>query len=397
MTFDEKLQAVQKSLREQNIEGWLLYDFRRSNSLAQIFLEIPTDTLLTRRLFYWIPQQGTPIKILSSLEAHVLNHLPGEQWTYKNWQELEKLLFSIEHKKGHIAMEYSPSNALPVVSKVDAGMVEWIQKGGGQVVSSANLLQRYTAVWSEEQVQSHLAAADVLNEIVDHTWAFITQAITSKTKLNEYQVQQFMLNEMQKQGCVTEHAPICAVNVHSSNPHYEPHQETASLVERGDWILLDLWCKQKHPHAVYADITRVGVAALEPTPQQQIIFQIVKKAQEIATQFVRDRYEKSLPIQAWEVDQVCRDYINQEGYGEFFIHRTGHNIGEELHGSGANLDNFETHDFRELLPGTCFSIEPGIYLPQQFGVRLEYDVYLDYAGHLLVTGGIQKEIACLKI
>jgi Xaa-Pro aminopeptidase len=397
MNFETKLKEVQSDLVKQDIQGWLIYDYRRSNMLAYKFLGIPSDKMATRRFFYWIPQRGEPIKIVPLIEPYTLDHLPGLKWTYKGWQDLERLIFSIAVENKKIAMEYSPYNALPNVSKVDAGTIELLKRAGAQVMSSANLLQSYTSVWTSEQVQSHLLAAQVLENIVDRTWTFIEQSLQQGIPLDEYKVQQFMLQGMQEADCYTEDRPTCAVNAHSADPHYHPTPEQALPIVAGDFILLDLWCKQKIPHAVYADITRVGVAASQPTPRQKEIFNIVKGARDVATAMVKEYYENQRPIQGWQVDQACRNFIQDAGFGDYFIHRTGHNIGEEVHGPGANLDNLETHDYRLLLPGTAFSVEPGIYLPQEFGVRLEYDIYLDPAGQMRITGGIQEELVCLKV
>ena len=395
MKFSQKINEVQAALREQRIDGWLLCDFRGNNSLIYPFLEIPSDRFLTRRFYYWIPQMGNPAKIVSLIEPHALDHLPGETRYYRTWQDLEAMLCSITAGNKTIAMEYSPNNSIPVISKVDAGTIDLIRSNGAQVVSSANILQRYTSVWSEEQLESHLMAASVLDSVVELTWGFIRESLRSNRQINEYEVQQFMLDEMIKRGCVVDHPPICAVNENSADPHYGPLESSSKPICPDDFILLDLWCKQDRSHAVYADIARVGVAASHPTPLQQQIFDIVKNARHKGVDFITSHMEDHKEVQGWQVDQICRDFIHQSGYGEFFIHRTGHNIGEAVHGSGANLDNFETHDFRCLLPGTCFSVEPGIYLPGQFGVRLEYDVYLYPEGKVLITGGIQTEIICL--
>lgn len=397
MSFESKLREVQSILMEQEIDGWLLYDYRRSNSLAHAFLEIPSDTMTTRRFFYWIPQKGEPIKIVPLIEPYTLDHLPGLAWTYQSWQDLEHLLFSIATENRTIAMEYSPYNALPNISKVDAGTVELIRKGQAQVVSSANLLQRYTSVWTPAQFQSHLAAAHALERIADRTWAFIESSLQLRSPIDEYKVQQFMLRAMEEEGCHTADRPTCAVNGHSADPHYHPTSDQALPIARGDFILLDLWCKQKVPHAVYADITRVGVAAAQSAQKQKEIFNIVKNARDVATLMIKEYYENQRPLEGWQVDQACRNVIQEVGLGDYFIHRTGHNIGEEVHGPGCNLDNLETHDDRQLLAGTCFSVEPGIYLPHEFGVRLEYDIYLDPAGHMLITGGIQEELVCLQV
>lgn len=396
-SLENKIAKIRHELAQQQMDGWLLYDYRHSNPLVYQLLEIPNDKMTTRRFFYWIPKTGEPIKIVPLIEPYTLDHLPGKKLTYKGWQELEQLLFSIAMKNVKIAMEYSPYNALPNISKVDAGTIELLQQWGASIVSSANLLQAYTSVWSSNQLQSHLEAAEHLNKIVGLAWTLIEDALQKGTSIDEYHVQQFILEEMEKADCTAADAPTCSVNAHSADPHYHPTAHSFSPIRRGDFILIDLWCKKKQLHSVYADITRVGVAAPQPTQKQKEIFTIVKKAQEVATAMVKDRFENQLPLQGWEVDQACRDVIQAEGYGDYFIHRTGHNIGEEVHSTGANLDNFETHDYRELLPGTCFSVEPGIYLPGEFGVRLEYDIYLDFSRKIRVTGGVQKEIVCFNL
>ncbi|MFI0435696.1 MAG: M24 family metallopeptidase [Parachlamydiaceae bacterium] len=395
--IEKKMDDVRSDLVKFEIDGWLLFDYRRSNPLAHRFLEIPHDQMVTRRFFYWIPQIGNPIKIVPFIEPYTLDHLPGIKKTYKGWEELEQILHFITKGNGKIAMEYSPYNALPNISKVDAGTVELIQKWGCRVVSSANLLQRYTSVWTLDQVNSHLKSAEILENIVEKTWKLIEDSLQQGIVLDEYRVQQFMLEEMNESGCQTQDWPTCAVNAHSSDPHYHPTKETACLIFPGDFILLDLWCKEKSQHAVYADITRVGVAASHPTKKQEEIFNVVKGARDAATAMIKDEYEHDRPIEGWQVDRVCRNYICDAGFGDYFIHRTGHNIGEEVHGSGANLDDFETHDFRQLLAGTGFSVEPGIYLPGEFGIRLEYDIYLDPAGKMRITGGVQEKLKCLNV
>lgn len=392
MRFEEKLSETQQMLTERKLNGWLLYDFRRTNDLACQFLEIPPQQLLTRRFFYWIPAKGTPVKIVHIIEDQALNHLPGKTLHYRSWQEIETHLASVIPHGTCIAMEYSPRNAIPYVSKVDAGTIELVRDLGVEVSSSADLLQRYTSVWDAHKLQSHLAAAEVLCTTVDNAWRLIGDCLNSGKPITEYTVQQFILQEFERQGCTTDDSPICAVNAHSANPHYCADASHATKIKKGDFILIDLWCKQKLPRAVYADITRVGVAAPSPTERQQEIFNIVKEARDTATQLVRTRFATTQLLMGCEVDQCCRNIINAAGYGPNFIHRTGHNIDEKDHGNGANLDNLETQDYRRLLPGTCFSIEPGIYLPGEFGVRLEYDVYIHPSGDVQVTGGIQEEI-----
>lgn len=394
MDFSSRLHSIQQSLQKASWDGWLLYDFRKTNDLACRFLEIPHNKMCTRRFFYWIPARGNPIKIVHRIESHVLEHLPGESVLYSSWSELDGQLKILEGLK-KIAMEYSPRNSIPYVSKVDAGTVDLVRSFGVEVVSSADLLQQYTSVWSPDQLESHLVATNVLEEAVAKAWKLIGKAVAEKKKISESDVQQFLLDEFERRGCFAEEPPICAVNAHAADPHYSPSPPTATLIKPNDFVLIDLWCKQKKPQAVYSDITKVGVVAAKPTVQQQKIFNLVKEARDAAMTLLQQRLQAGKPIMGWEVDQACRDVIEKAGFGPYFTHRTGHNIGERDHGDGANIDNFETQDRRLLLPGTCFSIEPGVYLPGEFGVRLEHDVYLEPDGCSLRTTPLQTELVLI--
>jgi Xaa-Pro dipeptidase len=388
----KKIDRAKNLLKEQNIDGWLLYDFRRSNALACRFLDIPQEQLLSRRFYYWIPKEGEPVKLVSSVE-NPLAHLPGKTVVFRSWEELEERLKDLLSSSQTVAMEYSPFGAVPEVSRVDGGTIELIRQYVPKIVSSGDLLQEFTSVWDEKKWQSHLFAASVLDGIAKGAWAWITEQVRQGNSIYEYDVQQWMVQAMSEKGCTTDHPPICAVNAHSADPHYAPLATLSSKIQKGDFILIDLWCKSKEKGAVYADITRIG--AFAPTPKQLQIFQIVKKAQSSALAFVKERVLNKAPLHGYEVDRVCRNVIAEAGYQDFFLHRTGHNIDELDHGPGAHLDDFETHDLRLLLPGTCFSIEPGIYLKGEFGVRLEYDVFLHPGGEVIVTGGIQEEIELL--
>lgn len=385
------ISRIQQLLSEQNIDGWLLYDFRRSNSLCCKFLKIPDSTLLTRRFFYWIPQKGEPIKIVTTVE-NPLPHLPGIERRFKSWADLETLLAEILKNSPKVAMEYSPFGAVPEISRVDGGTIDLVRRAGAEVVSSGNLLQTLTAKWDENKWKLQQEAAGILDNIAASTWEWLAKGLGSIT---EYDVQQYMLQEMERANCITNHPPICAINVHSSDPHYAPTKVGSPIIKKGDWILIDLWCKKNLPSAVYGDITRVGVAAIKPTERQQQIFKCVQSAQQAALDFIKKRYANQTPIMGYEVDRICRDVIEKAGFGDAFLHRTGHNIDEDDHGPGAHIDDLETHDTRFLLPGTCFSIEPGIYLKGEFGVRLEYDVFLHPDGEVIVTGGIQDSIKVL--
>lgn len=385
-----KIEKAQQLLSQEGIDGWLLYDFRRSNPLACHFLKIPAEGLLSRRFFYWIPKKGNPIKFVSFVE-NPLKHLPGETTAYRSWQDLENQLQTLLKNK-KIAMEYSPRNAIPAISKVDGGTLELIRSFDATVISSGNLLQQFTSVWDDKKIKMHREVALILNQTVEKTWDWIAQKLESSTFITEWDVQQFVVTELRKADCIFEHPPIAAVNHNSANPHYSPNEENAEQVKKGDFILIDLWAKLNLPEAVYADITRVGIAREKPTNKEEEIFTIVREAQLAAITYIEKRHAVGHAILGCDVDDICRNVIEASGYGSFFVHRTGHNIDEEDHGHGAHIDNLETHDDRMLLVNTCFSIEPGIYLSGEFGVRLECDVLLLENGQVEVTGGLQSEL-----
>lgn len=395
--MEDKLKKIQQLLARDALDGWLLYDFRKSNDLACRFLELPSEKMFTRRFYYWIPIEGTPIKIVSRIEEHALDHLPGALRTYSTWQELETRLAEVLLGNHRIAMEFSPRNAVPYISKVDGGTIDLVRSFGVEIVSSGDLLQEFTSVWDGRKLAQHLEAAIVLEDAVGSAWQLIHESLNRGRAISEYDVQQYILSYFETHDCVTSGAPICAVNENSANPHYEVTKAGARNIRHGDFILIDLWAKCKEPQSVYADITRVGVAGRQATQRQKDIFEIVKKAQQSAFEFLTSRYIAQIPIMGWEIDQVCRQVIVDAGFGPYFFHRTGHNIDEEDHGDGAHLDHLETHDRRRLLPGTCFSIEPGIYLKGEFGVRLEYDVYLTPGGLPRITTGVQHEIVTLDV
>lgn len=395
MKADVKIKEAQQAMMDQHIDGWLLYDFHGMNDLAREFLHIPQEEHLTRRFFYWIPAKGEPLKIVHAIEPHALDHLPGKKEIYLKWQTLEEILKSTLKGIKSTAMEYSPKNAVPYVSKVDGGIIDLIRDCGTTVVSSASFIQNFTCLLDDEQLITHLEAAQVLDDTVSRAWDVISSALKEGRTLTEYDMQQWILREFDKRGCVTSGTPICAVNAHAADPHYYPQEKSSSAIKKGDFILIDIWCKKKTPRAIFADICRVGVAAKEPTSRQNEIFQIVRKAQKEATDFLQRRYSSGKEVKGWEVDAVSRKVIVDAGYGEFFTHRTGHNIYTHSHGPGANLDSLETMDVRPLIPRMCFSVEPGIYIPEELGVRLEHDVYISPESGIQITGGFQDEIKTL--
>ncbi len=395
MSLLEKIALIQKQLREQAIDGWLLYDFHGSNRLAHEILEIPADVVLTRRFFYWIPQKGEPAIILHRIEEQSTPLLPGKKYLYLSWLELEEVLAKTLKKAKRVAMEYSPRNSNPYVSMVDAGTVEMVSSLGVEVVSSADLIQYFTSVLDPHQIETHLQAATVLMAAVDRAWDLIADQLRAGKKITEYDVQQFILSEFLAHDCLTEEGPICAVNEHSALPHYCAQKETAKSIQRGDFILIDLWCKNNRPQSIYADITRVGVASSTPTPRQEEVFQVIQGSMDAAIALITSRVERKQEVTGAEIDDVCRNYIKEKGYGDYFLHRSGHSIGIQVHGAGVQLDNLETSDHRHILPSTCFSLEPGIYLPNEFGIRIECDVLIRPDSRVLVTGGRQDTIRCL--
>ncbi len=393
--IEAKIEEIQKRLRKYGLDGWLLFDYHGSNRFAHDLLAIPPNTVLTRRFLYWIPARGEPEKVLHTIEADSLDYLPGKKHLYLSWSELEAVIVTMLKKAKTIAMEYSPRNNNPNVSVVDGGTIEVVRDAGVEVVSSADLLQHFTSVLDEKQIESHLAAAEVLSKTARRAWDLIADQLRAGKSISEYDVQQFILSEFIANECVTDEGPICAVNDHAALPHYMATRETSRNIEPGDFILIDLWCKKDLPHAIYSDITRVAVAAPQPTPRQQEIFEIVKHAQTKSIELIRSRLKSGKRVTGAEVDDLCRNLIKEKGYGPNFTHRSGHNIDTNVHGAGANLDNFETCDHRKLLPATCLSIEPGIYLPGEFGVRLEYNILIRDDGTLQITGGTEENIICL--
>lgn len=389
------IERVQSLLKQEEIDGWLLYDFRHSNALACQFLSIPPDLNLTRRFFYWIPRKGPPIALVHFVEPDVTAHLSEEKRVYSSRKDLEQQLAIILRGSKKVAMEYSPRCNIPTVSKVDAGIVELIQSLGPHVVSSGSFLQYLTCQWSERQLDDHRQAAQVLDQAANRCWQWVSEQLKKDVHFTEYDIQQFILKEIHQAGCEIEGTPICGINQNSANPHYNPVKDRALPIKKGDWILIDLWCKKKVPHSVYADITRVAVADSKPTDRQSEIFHIVRIAQKRATEFVQARIQRGEAVRGYEVDAVARQVIDEAGYGRYFTHRTGHNIHEQDHGPGANIDGFETYDDRLLIPQTCFSIEPGIYLPQEFGIRQEYDIFIHPNQTIEINGGFQDSIVTL--
>lgn len=388
-----RIASIQNALRETGgLDGWLFYDFRGSDPLAYRVLLLDPERHVTRRWYYWIPARGEPVKLLHRIEPHVLDELPGHDQQYVSWEQQRALLSSLLKGRHRIAMQYSPLNAIPYVSRVDAGTIDLIRSFGIDVVTSADLVQRFEAVWTDEQLESHQYATTTLRRIVDDTFTHVRSSIVKERELTEYDLQQFILSRIHDAGMTTSSAPIAAVDAHSADPHYEPAELGSSPISRGNLLLIDLWAKRTEPGSVYGDITWTAYTENQVPAKQRLIFDLVRRGRDAALSFVRERVTLGRFPFGWEVDEVCRNVIREAGYGDFFVHRTGHSIGEEVHGNGANIDNLETQDSRRLMPRTCFSIEPGIYLPGEFGIRSELDVYVSDQEALVYGEPLQTEI-----
>lgn len=390
-----KIRDAQNFLKGINADGWLIYDFHKSNYLAHLFLELPESPMATRRFFYWIPAKGTPIKIVHAIESTVLDSWPGEKKIYLSWQSLRKQVRGAVSGSKRVAMEYSSLNGNPYVSCVDGGTVDLVRSFGPEVVSSGVFLPHFTSVIDAEQGKSHIRAASALDQIVKETWAWIRDHLLRNEPINEYQIQQRIVKEFERLDLVTNSPPIVAVNAHSALPHFETQSIGSRQLVKGDFLLIDLWAKEKQDKAVFGDITRVAIASKHPTERQKLVFDTVRAAQKAGIGLIKRRFSEKKKVMGFEVDDAARNVIKDAGFGEYFIHKTGHNIEVHLHGSGTHMDNLEMHDDRPILPGTCFSIEPGIYLEGEFGIRLESDVYIHPDGKVEVTGGEQDEIYSL--
>lgn len=379
------LPAVQSALREAGLDGWLLYDFRGLNILAQRVAGVSPK--LSRRWFYYVPAKGEPKKLVHAIEPTSLDHLPGKQKTvYRRWQELEAGVGMLITGSRRVAMEYSPRNANPYIGRVDAGTIELVKSFGCEVVPSGDLIQLFEATWDDEQTQSHFEAAKLCRAVYDVAFGFIADEIRAKGKVMETAVQARIMKHFTDNKMTTYSQPIVGVGPHSGDPHFDTSPATDLPIQRGSFVLIDLWAKMDRPRSVYADYTRVAFVGDSVPEQYTKIFNIVAAARDAGIKTVKDAFAAKKPLQGWEIDNATRAVIEKAGFGDNFTHRTGHNIGQEVHGNGAHIDGLETRDDRRIIPRTCFSIEPGIYLPE-FGVRSEVDIYIDKSGTVHVTGG----------
>ena len=385
------LDAIQAALRDFGLDGWLLYDFRGSNVPGRRVLGLDGKSAGTRRFLYTIPARGAPRKLVHRIEPGVLDHLPGDRRIYTRWQEWEAGVAVVVAGLGRVAMEYAPRGGNPYVARVDAGTVELVRSSGPEIVSSGDLIQQFEATWDDDQWRMHREAEVHTRAAYTRAWGLIAERTDDGGGVGEVEVQAAILDHFNEFGLTTYSPPIVAVGPHSGDPHYEPSRDADAPIRRGDFVLIDLWAKLDRPRAVYSDLTRVGFVGTSVPAVYEDVFRIVAAARDAAIDRVRAAFAASEPLHGWEVDASARRVIELAGYGLQFVHRTGHSIGQETHGNGANMDDLETHDERLVLPRTCFSIEPGIYL-DEFGVRSEVNVFIDGSGKAHVTGGLQDRV-----
>ena len=381
---------IQEALRENSLDGWLFFDHHRRDPLAYRILGIPDEIQPTRRWYYFVPSSGEPRKLVHRIESGALDSLPGEKSSYASWADQQEKLRKMLSGASRIAMQYSPHCAIPYVSLVDAGTLELIRTADLEIVSSADLIQLFEARWTAEQFNQHVEAGKLVDDTRRAAFELIRERLRAKEAVTEYEVQQFIRKRFKESGLFPDHGPIVAVNANASDPHYEPSRDRTAHIQPGDVVLIDLWAKLIQPQAVYYDVTWTGFCGESVPERVRNVFEIVRDARKAATEFVGKAVASGRQIAGFEVDDVCRGHIKQNGFAEFFFHRTGHSIGTEVHGTGANMDNLESHDERRIIPSTCFSVEPGIYLPE-FGIRSEVNVYVgkDFA---TVTGEEQQEM-----
>ena len=385
------IEAVQRALRDDGCDGWLLYDFHGSNPIARRVAGLQSsEKLTTRRWYYLIPAEGEPRGLVHAIERDRLDHLPGSKSCYARHEELDANLRILLNGCAAVAMEYSPSCAIPYVSRVDAGTIDAIRSFGIAVRSSGDLVQRFEACWGEEALASHESAARALYAIKDRAFELMGNRLRLGQSISEIEVQEAMASWFNDEGLISDSLPVVAAQENAGDPHYLPNRERHRGIAPEEIVLLDLWGKLKTPGAVYADITWVGYTGTTVPTRYSDAFGVIQKGRDAAIALVQSAIQDGRPLCGWEVDREARNHIEAAGFGDRFIHRTGHSLGEEVHGNGVHLDDFETHDERRLLPGTAVTIEPGVYF-KDFGLRTEINLYigLDAA---TVTGPLQSEI-----
>jgi Xaa-Pro dipeptidase len=388
------LKAIQAAVREAGFDGWLFYDHHHRDPIGGRILGLDEKAHITRRWYYFVPATGEPRKLVHRVEQTRLDTLRGSKELYSSWQELAGGLATMLKGARRLAMQYSPNNAIMYVSMVDAGTVEFLRGLGKEIVSSADMVSQFEAVLNAEQIASHTVAQKAIDAILVEGWKEMGRRLRpasgGKGTLTEFEHVQWLSEAMRRAGLVWENGPNVSANANSSDSHYEPTAEKSAAIREGDFVLIDIWGRPEKHGSIFYDITWTGVVGREPTEREQMVFATVRQARDAAIEVVTKAFAEKRALRGFEADDAARGVIQKAGFGEFFTHRTGHNIAQELHGPGAHLDNLETHDERLILPHTCFSVEPGIYLPE-FGVRSEVNM-LTAPGKAWVTGKVQTEL-----
>lgn len=390
------LQKIQQVLTENNLDGWLFADFRGRDYIATRLLNLNTEHLATRRWFYFIPKSGTPQKLVSIIESGYLEDLEGDNNIFRTWQEMQEKLQTILNNSKNIAMQYSPNNAIPYISIVDAGTIELIRSFGLEIVSSGDLVSVFEAYINKDDKETHIKAGELVNLVKDEAFAFISKKVRNGEKITEFDVQTFVRQRFDEVGLFWDHGPIVAVNEHAADPHFDPTPDNSYEIKMGDLVLLDIFAKLKTKNAIWYDITWMAYMGDEVPPRVQELFEYTRDARDKGLELVKQKFANNEKLTGYEVDEIVRNHIKSKGLDDYFTHRTGHNIATNLHGNGAHLDSFETLDNRTIIKGSCFSIEPGIYkYDEKLGFRCEIDVFINDDGSVEVFGPIQSELVLL--
>lgn len=396
------LQKIQTAIESLGIDGWLFFDFHNRDHLGLKILGMDPHAMSTRRWYYFVPAVGEPVKLAHRVEPTKLDHLPGNKLMYSSWRELHENLKeilgpsgSLRDRPSKIAMQYSPMNAIPYVSIVDGGTVELVKSLGHEIVSSADLVQQFEALLDEKAIRSHFKAGKLIDKILDEAFDEVRKSLRSKKYKTEYGIEQFIEKRFKANRLVTDDPLIVGINDHPANPHFAPTPKNSRKIKPGDRLLIDLWAKFDKPGSIYYDITWCAFVGDDPPEEYVKAFHVVRDARRAGFKFLSEGLNAGRQVAGWEVDDVCRSVVKEAGYGEYFTHRTGHSIGEEVHGNGVNIDNFETQDTRLLVPGCLFSLEPGIYLEGKMGVRSELNAFIDSSNKVMITGREQEELVLI--
>lgn len=393
MANEEYIRSIQKLLQESEIPGWLFYDFRELDPIAVSILRFEENYHATRRWFYLIPARGEPQKLVHRIESEILDHLPGDKSIYLRWDEFRSGLKRLLEGFPALAMQVS---SIPYVSRVDAGTIDTIRGLGTEVLSSENLVQVFQATWTESQLRQHRRAGQELTTDVREAFQLVAESLRQGRSITEFDVQDYIMECFKEHGYITDSPPIVGANANAANPHYTPTETEHSPIAKGDFLLIDLWARETDPEAVFADITWTAYFGAQAPEEVRKVFDVVTRSRDRGFELLDEHHKAGRATQGWEVDDAVRKVIDEGGYGDYFVHRTGHNLGRESpHGNGVNFDNLETRDTREVIRGIGCTIEPGVYLAD-FGVRSEINIYMGQDGPEITTPP-QKELLVFDV